>query len=560
MLQIRLQMSSAEKKEKNGNIVIIQVKMKKTIITSMLVLALVGCAKEVAHDDNTPKENVKYMTFDAVLEDDVTDLETKATLDRSGVFSWDSSETIYFIDADGTTATGTYDASTQKVTVEEGEWVTASSSPLSSAGKLVSLSGNGPVVVAKVDGPILKFHHIGSVVKVKFASIPLGCTLSFISNSAKGGDGSFTFNGAGVPTLEEGSNDVVISTAISASDDPVDVTISVPNLNYTGGFTVQLSVGGKAFYQKSTSKDFDLSERPTLLNMKQLTLPVYTVCGSKDGDDSDPAGIFGNTWDPTTSSNDLVLDNDGYYKKSYTNANANIILKVVQDRDWDKGEWPTRGADNKTYDTGNNGSDFTVKFNPVDNSIDFVECQHAYVVAGSFTSSWTVSSSNRLSSYNPTTLYKRFSDIDRGTIEYKFVKNYLTWTPSTNIYQTVSKDDSDIIITYYTNSNNYGFFQEGTHTVVGETGLTGGETGWDVNNNDNDMSWTEEDFIVAKTFSQVLPGDRKFKVVVNHSWDENYGGTGDNTDGDGNYVFNLTSQTDVTIKFNILTHAITVEY
>ena len=546
MLQIRLQMSSAEKKEKIGNIVIIQVKMKKTIITSMLVLALVGCAKEVAHDDNTPKENVKYMTFDAVLEDDVTDLETKATLDRSGVFSWDSSETIYFIDADGTTATGTYDASTQKVTVEEGEWVTASSSPLSSAGKLVSLSGNGPVVVAKVNGPILKFHHIGSVVKVKFASIPLGCTLSFISNSAKGGDGSFTFNGDGVPTLEKGSNDVVISTAISASDDPVDVTISVPNLNYTGGFTVQLSVGGKAFYQKSTSKDFDLSERPTLLNMKQLTLPVYTVYGSKNGDDDD-GNIFGTAWNANDTNNDMVLDSDGYYKKSYTNAYDNTKFRIVKDRSYSNGQWP----DNNDYFLNAGVVDFTILFNPIDNTIS-TETIDVYNVAGTgFGSSWDLSSSNKLTKYNPATYYKKFTGVSQGSLEYKYVKNRKDWTEGGNIKKSVEQDNNTVIFIYYPDTGGHSFYKsENTYSIAGTVGLTGED--WSTST--NPMSSTENEFVLSKTFADVNEGTHAFKVVVNGSWDEAYGDNG------SDYTFTTEGTKTITIKFNILTHEITVEY
>ena len=91
------------------------------------------------------------------------------------------------------------------------------------------------------------------------------------------------------------------------------------------------------------------------------------------------------------------------------------------------------------------------------------------------------------------------------------------------------------------------------YTVAGTASLTGVD--WDPSSNPMTKNSNGKYTI---TFTDVAPGEHKFKVT-NGTWNENYGGSGSNTDSDGNYVFSLSVKSNVTITFDPNTKAITVE-
>ena len=258
-------------------------KMKKIFIIAAAVLAFAGCAKEAAQEERVTNDGKEYMTFKVVAHDDVVLDDTKATLSRGGVFGWEDGEPIYFVAVGGTMATGSYNASAGTITVESGDWFCASTAPFDSDSKIKDFGlAKGPVVWAKVDGSTLHFYHIGSVINVKFDNIPIDGFLEFWPNGGKTwAGGNFHFYSSGDPELDDGgTDDIYIKKPITKADSGKDITLTVPNILYDYGFTVALSGTSARYFEKSTSNSFDLQALPTLLNMKQLSVPTYTVAGA----------------------------------------------------------------------------------------------------------------------------------------------------------------------------------------------------------------------------------------------------------------------------------------
>ena len=417
-------------------------KMKKIFIIAAAVLAFAGCAKEAAQEERVTNDGKEYMTFKVVAHDDVVLDDTKATLSRGGVFGWEDGEPIYFVAVGGTMATGSYNASAGTITVESGDWFCASTAPFDSDSKIKDFGlAKGPVVWAKVDGSTLHFYHIGSVINVKFDNIPIDGFLEFWPNGGKTwAGGNFHFYSSGDPELDDGgTDDIYIKKPITKADSGKDITLTVPNILYDYGFTVALSGTSARYFEKSTSNSFDLQALPTLLNMKQLSVPTYTVAGAIDYAEPPTPGIFGTAWDVSNTDNDMVLDADGLYRKKYSNIPDQLIFKVVEDHSWGA-SWPYGDGNNYIHSVSeekkNGGA--TIIFNRGENSIS-VDDYVMYTVAGLESLcgvAWNpTATANDMTEISSGVFYKKFTGVlssageADGVYQLKVTKNH-SWAES----------------------------------------------------------------------------------------------------------------------------------
>lgn len=537
--------------------------MKKILIIAAAVLAFAGCAKEAAQIERVTIDGKEYMTFKVVAKDDVISADTKATLTRTGVFGWSDAEPIYFVAAGGTMATGSYNASAGTITVESGDWMFASNAPFDSDSKIKDFGmAKGPVVISKVEGSTLKFHHIGSVINVKFDTIPIDGYLEFWPEGGiKWAGGEFDFSGSTPELMGGGTDDMYIKWPITTADAGKDITISVPNVNYTSGFGVGLSGTSARYFQKITSKSFDLSTRPTLLNMQEVTLPSvsYTIAGETYCYPSytAEAGVLGSTWAEAEAANDLVLDASGLYKKTYTNAPKGITFKIVKDHSWGEA-WP---ASDLYQDITCVNGEMTITFNAVTKEITTSSRDLSYTIVGSdglCGSNWNTGDvGNEMTEVSEGVYYKKFTGVAAtGAGEYyefKVLPNHdsgwiRSWGAADNNY-SITTTGGDVEI--------YFDIQDAARpqiTVVGfdpvfriagdKADIFG--TAWDPTNDANKMTYNSSDntyritYVIPDGYSTELV---EFKVTRNGTWDYAYPKT-------DNYQIKVSTGNTVTIIYN----------
>lgn len=523
------------------------------MIFAAAVLALAGCAKEAAQVERTTIDGKEYMTFKVVAHDDVISTDTKATLSRTGVFGWEDGESIYFVDMLANSATGTYNAAAGTITVEAGDWLAASNAPFDSDSKIKDFGlANGPVVVAMVYSGTLNFYHIGSIINIKIDDIPIDGYLEFWTNDASTWDGgNFGFSGD-VPVLNGGGLDeIYIKRPVTAADAGKDISLSVPNVNYDAGFTIALSGTTAQYFKKTTVTGYDLSTSPTLLNMAELSLPTYTIAGEQ-------VALFGSSWDVADTNNDMTLDTDGLYKKTYSNAPDFINLKVVQNHAWGT-EWPD--GENYTKSITKVGGGITIKFNYGANSIAVDEFD-MYTVAGEAGlcgSGWdTTDTDNDMEEVSDGVYYKKFTSVSAAeSYQFKVVKNH-SWAESWGgelsgnfVFKT---DGSDVEVYFYPAVPSIKVVCDITpkYRVAGNSSVLFGTT-WDTGNNANLMTDLGNG---TYQISYVCPADEDgvaFKVTKDNSWDYAWPSS--------DYVVNVKAGQTLTIFYNPTTCAgnVTVE-
>ena len=276
--------------------------MKKyIIILAAAVCALCACQKHEIELLDKPiieqiDANTYTYTFSAVISDNVSEVEedgTKATVSRAGAFAWAINDELKFFKEDGTwfdakiTAIDT-EGSTATITVygvdSRASFVSAiypASAAVEDQPFKVNFNVRGPIVVADVTSGTLTFHHIGSLINLKFYDIS-GLTainsLVFEPASAFNYDGSFTFDGSHVPSLTKTGSTAKIVVPASSSDNNSDITVVVPSVNLSG-FSAALNSesdgSGRNLFKKSTATAHDLAtKRPVLMNMKRV---AYTA-------------------------------------------------------------------------------------------------------------------------------------------------------------------------------------------------------------------------------------------------------------------------------------------
>ena len=88
--------------------------------------------------------------------------------------------------------------------------------------------------------------------------------------------------------------------------------------------------------------------------------PTYTVVGSVNDANESPADFLGAAWTVTNTANDMTLNSDGTYSKTYNGVAAgSYVIKVAKDHAWTV-SYP---ASNKAF-TVSVPSNVTIKFNP----------------------------------------------------------------------------------------------------------------------------------------------------------------------------------------------------
>ena len=256
--------------------------MKKYLMIIAAALAFAACQKEAAVKDEPVNEDLNTFTFTAVVDDNVVDADTKATVSRGGVFAWAKDDELAFYDTEG----NKYDA---VVTAVDGSGVatievTATGTPtfysaiypaaVAVAKDRIALTGaaKGPVVIAEVGSGELTFHHMGSILNIKINDIPTGTqSLQIVPTaSISWAGGKFTFD-AGVPDFSGVSAPFCPVVPVTVADDGIDISVPMLSANYTGGFEIFLMNNeGRNLYRKATTKNYDLTGTK-LLNMKALT-------------------------------------------------------------------------------------------------------------------------------------------------------------------------------------------------------------------------------------------------------------------------------------------------
>ena len=503
--------------------------MKKILIIAAADLAFAGCAKEAAQIERVTIDGKEYMTFKVVAHDDVVSADTKATLSRGGVFGWEDGDPIYFVSLGGDMATGSYNASAGTITVESGDWFCASTAPFDSDSKIKDFGlAKGPVVWAKVNGSTLHFYHMGSVINLKFESIPIDGYLEFWPNNGENwAGGNFTFDENFIPELAGGGTDpIYIKRPIKTTDAGKDISLTVPNIRYENGFTVALSGTTAKYFLKSTSTNYNLNlnSSPTLLNMQQLSMPTYTVAGEQ-------TEFFGYNWKWDDANNDMVLGADGKYRKTYKHTPDKLVFKVCENHAWENGKWPD--ATNYEHTVTKQTGGATIIFDRGNNSIS-VEEFDIYTVVGDtdlcgtyWGDTWTETYVNDMEETTPGSgvFYKQLTGITAGTYSFKVVANHAwdsTWgADGDNYVFTTSGGNVDI---YFTPSipliNVVGFSRDDYRIAGSELEIFGSE--WDAHNDSNIMSPVGDG---TYTKSYVITDDKYsgwytiyFKVTREGSW------------------------------------------
>lgn len=262
--------------------------MKKNIILlTIAACALFACHKNEIELLEKPiieqiDGNTYSYTFSAIISDSVDEVDedgTKATVSRAGAYTWAVNDELMFFKSDNTSANAkitAVDGSNATITVTttdpRADFVSAIYPASAAVAKdQISFNARGPIVVSAVSGGTLAFHHIGSVINLKFTEIPAGtANLVFTPEASLGFDGKFSFEGR-VPSLTSGASPASIVVPATTADEGKDITISVPSITLTDGFTVTLkNDSGRNLFKKTTEKTLDLSGGHKLLNMKKV--------------------------------------------------------------------------------------------------------------------------------------------------------------------------------------------------------------------------------------------------------------------------------------------------
>ena len=141
--------------------------------------------------------------------------------------------------------------------------------------------------------------------------------------------------------------------------------------------------------------------------------PSYTVAG-------DP--VFGSTWDPTDTDNDMTADGDGkYVSKAYRADSAcTVKFKVVRNHSWDDASWP--GSDYEHYMRG--PGYITITFYPEIGEVSLFAEADVYSIAGDFNGWNAQDTSTEMTKQEDGTYVYVATDIPAGWREFKVVANH----------------------------------------------------------------------------------------------------------------------------------------
>ncbi len=154
---------------------------------------------------------------------------------------------------------------------------------------------------------------------------------------------------------------------------------------------------------------------------------AYTIAG-------DDQSLFGASWVPSETVNDMVKQDDGTFLKNYTIPSTlvgiKIQFKVVKDHKWDESWGKDGGSDNYSYEIPHTGT-LHISFDPTSHDIDAWMDDIRYSIAGTF-NVWNISANPMIKQANGT--YKSEVSVPAGypTIEYKVVQGENEWIGDPN--------------------------------------------------------------------------------------------------------------------------------
>lgn len=279
------------------------------------------------------------------------------------------------------------------------------------------------------------------------------------------------------------------------------------------------------------------------------TEPTWTLVG-------EPAILFGETWTPDKTENDLVYEN-GIWTKTYSKVvltKGTISFKVCKNHAWDEA-YP---GSNKTYDIEKDGIyNVTFTFSVKDKSVsvkaeEVVEPTIAITNEGVayIEDSFSVGIDSNID--NPDVSYfvkipdaKDYSKMNSADYKFDCVGTYRFKVEF--IYEEdVISAEKDIEVKYST-------------FVAGTSNLCGSE--W--NSSDENNAMEEVDGVFFKTYTDLSAGEYEFKVVYKGIWlgyDKVDGSnSSDCVDKGGNIKFTLEGQATVTISYDKSTDKIVLK-
>ena len=371
------------------------------------------------------------------------------------------------------------------------------------------------------------------------------------------GDGTYTF-----VTNISGAVWFVFADGLDSSWDVFNGTYRFGPTNYSdqevsaeAWTTTQRQGNGSGSYKFTGSGEeytiiFDKNESKFIIKgyVAPITYDSFTVAGNS-------TALFGTTWDPTNTANDMTLVGGLYtFNKSNVELTAgNLEFKVVADHDSNYGAaWP---ANNFIQAVEKHGLyDVEITFNEdtkdIECNLDLLQeivdpiVEDCYTVAGTtnlFGSYWNAADSANLMVKGENGIYTWtkndvvFEDVD--TIEFKVVKN-LDWAngswPQDNWWHRIAEAGTyDFVITFDPNAedankitfsaNKQGGEEppvETVYTVAGTENLFG--SNWNPADTTNIMVLDAETGLYTWTKNNVVFEDVdtiEFKVVKNLNWD-----------------------------------------
>lgn len=305
---------------------------------------------------------------------------------------------------------------------------------------------------------------------------------------------------------------------------------------------------------------------------------TWTIAGEK--------AIVGASWDPTDATNDMT-SNDGV---NFTLVKTGMMVKgkaeggygfkVVKNHAWDEAYGADGGSDNAQLTITEDGEyTITFTFNSETHIPSAEATKTGDYVAPTTEQTWTVAGSTALcgTSWDPSntandmtstdgvnyTLVKEDVVIEAGVaVQFKVCADH-AWDeayPSDNYEFTVNETGKyKVTIKFNKDSKEVSHeavktgdaeLTEKTWTIAGQAAILGSD--WNKDDESNDMTDMQDGtFQLVKKAVTVDAGSYTYKVLANHSWDENYGDP-NSGDKDGNALLEIEAAGtyDITFVFN----------
>lgn len=568
--------------------------MKKVFFAfALLALAsLVSCNKETVQDD--PVNAAPAVSGTLVVSASKQDVTKALAFGDDGSLNafWSSGETVSVYNYEsgallGTVAPTTYGEANTKL---EG---TIDISSLKVGTRLMLLfSGSGNLSYTKQDGLLSTiadkydtavayvdvakledgyattdkalFENLQAIVKFKFrdaADKPIDVQTLYIRANIIG---RMECTGSGFMIEEEG----MINITPSSFTDELYVSICPKDHREGYYYLCALASDGKYYEKLVENALFGAGVYyEGTVTMQPVT---YTVAGCSGplgfmGDDR----IFGSTWDPTLTSNDMTFDGM-YFSRTYRAVPQGVIvyLKVAKNHSW--GEFVAPGGDNIVR-TAWAEADLEVKFDPVSKEAeayfdfggDIPDHPEVYTVAGTpervFGVSWQIKTpENDLTLQDDGTYSITYTGVTPGEIRFRILEDRRwDWTiPDVSVdpyYVNVEKFGNLTIIYNPVTSEITTSFVETGIPADSKLYLVGTFSGWQF----------KDEFIMTRqddgTYIYRLPfmtadANVEFKVVLNGSWDNSHWPAGPN------YAVSVPGQGYLTVVFNPVTGEISTSF